>query len=78
MVSGLHLPADHADVVNAKLDFDPSDQFQWSELTYANSYNNGNGDKFEPGGYLTYYWTDESIKVIKANRNRPFFLCLAH
>ncbi|GIR71678.1 MAG: hypothetical protein CM15mP74_29290 [Halieaceae bacterium] len=33
---------------------------------------------FEPGGYLTDYWTDESIKVIKANRNRPFFLYLAH
>lgn len=33
---------------------------------------------FEPAGYLTDYWTDESIKIIKANRNRPFFLYLAH
>jgi uncharacterized sulfatase len=78
MASGLYLPEDHPDVVNAKLDFDPIDQFLWSALAYANSYNSGNSDRFEPGGYLTDYWTDESIKVIKANRNRPFFLYLAH
>jgi arylsulfatase A-like enzyme len=78
MASGLYLPEDHPDVVNAKLDFDPIDQFLWSALTYANSYNSGDADRFEPGGYLTDYWTDESIKVIKANRHRPFFLYLAH
>ena len=78
MASGLYLPEDHPEVVNAKLDFDPIDQFLWSALTYANSYNSGNDDRFEPGGYLTDYWTDESIKVIKANRHRPFFLYLAH
>ena len=27
---------------------------------------------------MTDYWTDEAIKVIEANRNRPFFLYLAH
>ena len=78
MASGLYLPEDHPDVVNAKLDFDPIDQFLWSALTYSNSFNSGTADLFEPGGYLTDYWTDESIKVIKANRNRPFFLYLAH
>ena len=78
MASGLYLPEDHSDVVNAKLEFDPIDQFLWSALTYANSYNSGATDLFEPGGYLTDYWTDESIKVIEANRNRPFFLYLAH
>ena len=78
MASGLYLPEDHPDVVNAKLDFDPIDRFLWSALTYANSYNSGTTDLFEPGGYLTDYWTDESIKVIKSNRNRPFFLYLAH
>ena len=78
MASGLYLPEDHPDVVNAKLDFDPIDQFLWSALTFANSYNSGDADRFEPGGYLTDYWTDESIKVIKANRHRPFFLYLAH
>ena len=78
MTSGLYLPKDHPNVVNAKLDFDPIDKFLWSALTYSNSYNSGTADVFEPGGYLTDYWTDESIKVIKANRNRPFFLYLAH
>ncbi len=78
MASGLYLPEDHPDVVNARVAFDPIDQFLWSALTYANSYNSGDEDRFEPGGYLTDYWTDESIKVIKANRHRPFFLYLAH
>jgi arylsulfatase A-like enzyme len=78
MTSGLYLPEDHPEVVNAKLGFDPIDQFLWSALTYSTSYNSGATDLFEPGGYLTDYWTDESIKVIKANRNRPFFLYLAH
>ena len=78
MASGLYLPEDHPSVVNAKLDFDPIDQFLWSALTYSNSYNSGTTDLFEPGGYLTDYWTDESIKVIKANSNRPFFLYIAH
>ena len=78
MASGLYLPEDHPDVVNAKLDFDPIDQFLWSALSYVTSFNSGNEDRFEPSGYLTDYWTDESIKVIQANRNRPFFLYLAH
>lgn len=78
MHSGLYLPEDHPDVVNAKLDFDPIDLFLWAGMGYSTSYNSGNEDIFEPGGYLTDYWTDESIKVIKANKHRPFFLYLAH
>jgi uncharacterized sulfatase len=78
MASGLYLPEEHPDVVNARLAFDPIDQFLWSAVTYASSYNSGDEDRFEPSGYLTDYWTDESIKVIKANRHRPFFLYLAH
>ena len=78
MASGLYLPEDHPDIINARVNFDPIDQFLWSALTYANSYNSGDEDRFEPGGYLTDYWTDESVKVIKANRHRPFFLYLAH
>ncbi|WP_375209849.1 sulfatase [Hyphomonas jannaschiana] len=76
MASGLYLPEDDPDVVNAKLDFDPIDKFLWARMQYAASYNNG--DWFEPGGYLTDYWTDEASKVIEANRDRPFFLYLAH
>ena len=78
MASGLYLPEDDPNVVNARLDFDPIDQFLWARLTYANSFNSGDADRFQPDGYLTDYWTDESIKVIKANRHRPFFLYLAH
>ena len=78
MASGLYLPEDHPNVVNARLPFDPIDKFLWARMVYAASYNSGDQDRFEPGGYLTDYWTDESIKVIKANKNRPFFLYLAH
>jgi arylsulfatase A-like enzyme len=72
----LHLPEDDPQVVNARADFDPIDRFLWASAHFANSYNNG--EKFAPGGYLADYWTDESLKVIAANRNRPFFLYLAH
>ena len=76
MASGLYLPEDDPEVVNAKLDFDPIDKFLWARMQYAASYNNG--EWFEPGGYLTDYWTDEASRVIEANRDRPFFLYLAH
>ena len=78
MASGLYLPEDDPGVVNAKLDFDPIDNFLWARLNFAASFNNPGDERFEPGGYLTDYWTDESIKMIKANRNQPFFLYLAH
>lgn len=78
MTSGLYLPEDDPAVVNAKLPFDPIDQFLWVGLEFAASHNSGDADPFKPAGYLTDYWTDESIEVIKANRNRPFFLYLAH
>ena len=78
MASGLFLPEDDPNVVNAKLDFDPIDQFLWARMAFANSFNSGDEDRFEPGGYLTDYWTDESINIINANKNRPFFLYLGH
>ncbi len=78
MQSGLYLPEDDPNVVNAKLSFDAIDQFLWAGMAYAASYNSGDKDPFKPGGYLTDYWTEESIKVIKANKQRPFFLYLAH
>ena len=72
----LHMPEDDPDAVNARLDFDPIDRFLWARGEFANSYNMG--PNFTPGGYLADYWTEESLKVIEANRNRPFFLYLAH
>ena len=72
----LHLPADDPGVVNAKLDFDPIDNFLWARGDFSTSYNGG--ARFAPGGYLADYWTEESLKVIEANKNQPFFLYLAH
>jgi arylsulfatase A-like enzyme len=71
-----YLPEDDPDVVNARVEFDPIDKFLWARANFAASYNGGG--LFAPGGYLTDYWTDESLKVIEANRHRPFFLYLAH
>jgi len=76
MESGLYLPEDDPRVVNAKLPFDPIDQFLWARMQYATSYNGG--EWFEPRGYLTDFFTDEAIAAIEANRHRPFFINLAH
>ena len=78
MASGLYLPENDPGVVNAKLEFDPIDKFLWARLSYAASFNNPGNERFKPGGYLSDYWTDEAINVIRANKNRPFFLYLAH
>jgi arylsulfatase A-like enzyme len=72
----LHAPADDPDTVNAKLEWDPIDKFLWARGDFSTSYNGS--PVFAPGGYLADYWTDESLKVIEANKNRPFFLYLAH
>ena len=76
MHSGLYLPEDDPNVINAKLDFDPIDKTLWAAMSFAASYNGG--EPFKPGGYLTDWWTDETLRVIEANSNRPFFLHLAH
>ena len=76
MASGLYLPVDDPNVVNSRQDFDPIDRFLWRALKHAASFNGGAA--FEPAGYLTDYYTDEAVKVIEANADRPFFLYLAH
>ena len=76
MHSGLFLEENDPNVVNAKLPFDPIDRFLWAAMQYAASFNGG--EPFKPGGYITDWWTDESLNVIEANKNRPFFLYLAH
>ncbi len=76
MVSGLYLPVDDPNVVNARQDFDPIDRFLWRAVLFAASF--GGGPAFEPGGYLTDYYTDEAVRVIERNKDRPFFLYLAH
>ena len=76
MTDLMHLPEDDPNVVNAKVDFDPIDNFLWASGRYGTTFNKS--EKFEPGGYLADYWTDQAERVIENNRNRPFFLYLAH
>lgn len=76
MDSQLFAEEDDPEVVSAKLDFDPIDKFLWARGRFSARFNGG--DAFKPGGYLTDYWTDESLKVIEANQHQPFFLYLAH
>ena len=74
-LSGLYLPKNDPIVVNAKTN-EAIDNMVWSASQFSVSFNNS--EAFEPGGYLTDYYTDEAIKVIEKNRNRPFFLYLGH
>ena len=76
MQGTLYLPEDHPGVVNAKITGDAIDRMVWATGRYAAQFNGS--EPFEPEGYLTDYYTDEAVKVIQANRNRPFFLYLAH
>ena len=76
MSSGLYLPVDSPDVVNSKQDFDPIDRVLWNILSYSASFNGG--EPFAPRGYLTDYYTEEAVKVIENNKDRPFLLYLAH
>lgn len=76
MASGKYLPDNDPNVVNSKQEFDPIDRFLWMGMQFASSFNGGN--IFEPGGYITDYYTEEAVKVIEANKNHPFFLYLAH
>jgi len=76
MASGLYLPEDDPNVVNSKQDFDPIDRFLWAAMRFAASFNGQN--PFAPNRYLTDYYTDQAVEVIEANKDRPFFLYLAH
>lgn len=76
MASGLYGEEDDPEVVHSQLSYDPIDRFLWAGMRFAASYNGGAA--FKPNGYLTDYYTDEAVKVIERNKNRPFFLYLAH
>ena len=76
MASGLYGRRDDENVIQARQEFDPIDRFLWAALNFAASFNGG--PAFEPPRYLTDYYTDEAVKVIEANKDRPFFLYLAH
>lgn len=72
----LFLPEDDENVINAKLEFDPIDKVLWGNLPYAVNFNEG--PRMNPDGHLTDYLTNEAVKVIERNKNRPFFLYLAY
>ena len=76
MASGLYLNLDDPASVEARNDFDPIDRFLWANMRFAARKNGG--PRFAPDRYLTDYFTNEAVKAIEANRNRPFFLYLAH
>ncbi len=76
MFSGLYGRTDDAQVVESRQEFDPIDRFLWRAMSFAARFNSG--PAFEPPGYLTDYYSREAVRVIEANRDRPFFLYLAH
>ena len=75
LIGPLYLPEDHPDVINAKFDT-RIDKMNWSIGQYSATFNKS--DPFAPDKYVTDYYTDEALKVIENNRNRPFFLYLSH
>ncbi|ABS62752.1 sulfatase [Parvibaculum lavamentivorans DS-1] len=74
--ASMFLPRNSPDVVNSIQDFDPIDRFLWANLPFAVQFNGG--DRFEPSEYMTDYLTNEAVKAIGANRNRPFFMYVAY
>lgn len=72
----LYLPADHPDVVNARREQQAVERMVWANARYSATWDRD--QTFQPDGYLTDYFTNEAVKVIDNNRNRPFFLYLAH
>ena len=76
MAGTLYLPENDPDVVNAKQENEGIDRMVWATARYAAQFNGG--ERFEPDGYLTDYYTQEALKVIENNRHRPFFLFLSH
>jgi arylsulfatase A-like enzyme len=75
LAGSLYLPEDHPNVVNYKVLEESIEKMVWATATYKARFN---GNEFQPDGYLTDYYTREAVKVIEANKNRPFFLYLAH
>ncbi|MGA0599622.1 sulfatase-like hydrolase/transferase [Caulobacter sp. KR2-114] len=73
--ASMYLPEHDPGVVNAKQPWDPIDRFLWPNLPYAVQFNGS--PMFAPAGYMTDYLTDEAVKAIHANRNRPFFIYYA-
>ena len=74
--ASMFLPTKHPDVVNAMQDFDPIDKFLWAAEVWGIRHNDA--EPFQPPKYMTDYLTDEAVKVVAANKQRPFFMYLAY
>jgi arylsulfatase A-like enzyme len=74
--ASMFLPTKDPNVVNAMQDFDPIDQFLWAAEPWGVRFMDS--QPFQPPKYMTDYLTDEAVKVVEANKNRPFFLYLAY
>ncbi len=74
--AAMFLEEDDPNVVNAKQDFDPIDKFLWAALPFSVRYNSG--PMFRPNEHMTDYLSTQAVEVIRANKNRPFFLYLAY
>ena len=75
LVGPLYAPEDDPEIVNAKFDT-RIDRMIWGIGHYSARFNEG--ELFAPNKYVTDYYTDEALKVIEKNKNRPFFLYLSH
>ena len=76
MASGLYLEADDPNSVAALKESNMYNKFLWSAMSYAAAFNGV--EYFKPKGYITDYYTDEAVKFIETNKDRPFYLNLAH
>jgi arylsulfatase A-like enzyme len=74
--ASMYLPEKSPAVVNAKIDFDPIDQFLWASEPWVVRFKDR--EPFQPPRYMTDYLTDEAVKVVAANKDRPFFMYLAY
>jgi len=74
--ASMYLPTKDPKVVNSMQDFDPIDKFLWASEPWAVRFKDG--EPFQPPKYMTDYLTDEAVKVVAANKNRPFFMYLAY
>lgn len=74
--ASMYLPVDDPRVVTAEAADNLVDRFILAAEPWGVRFNDG--EVFRPDRYLTDYLTDEAIRVVDANRNRPFFLYLAY
>jgi arylsulfatase A-like enzyme len=74
--ASMFLPPGDQRGVESRQDFDPIDMHLWKSLRFY--VRKDGGEAFAPKRYMTDYLTDEAVRAIEANRNRPFFMFMAY